>query len=193
MSLENRGYSMLLVSSDKAFVTALTPLLPESMCNNIKTASDISTAKRLQTQIDFDFIIINFPYSEDAIQFAVDAGDLKNSVVLYMARSEFYEDMNSRLSAFGVFTIAVPTNRYTMTSALNWMISAREKLRKLETRTMSVQRKMEEIRIVNRAKWLLISKLNYSEPQAHRYIEKEAMDQCVSRRQIAEDIIKNYS
>ena len=51
---------------------------------------------------------------------------------------------------------------------------------------------MNEIRLVNRAKWLLISELNMTEANAHRYIEKQAMDRCVSRRQVAEEIIKTY-
>lgn len=52
---------------------------------------------------------------------------------------------------------------------------------------------MEEIRLVNRAKWLLISELKMEEPQAHRYIEKQSMDLCVPKRQVAEDIIRTYS
>ena len=52
---------------------------------------------------------------------------------------------------------------------------------------------MEEIRQVNRAKWLLIEQLKMTETDAHRYIEKQAMDRCVSRREIAMGIIKTYS
>lgn len=52
---------------------------------------------------------------------------------------------------------------------------------------------MAEIRVVNRAKWILITELKMSEPDAHRYIEKQSMDQCISKRQIAEEIIKTYS
>ena len=62
-----------------------------------------------------------------------------------------------------------------------------------EKKTLSVEEKMEEIRIVNRAKWLLISELKMDEPQAHRYIEKQAMDRCISRKEIAEEIIRTYS
>jgi len=56
-----------------------------------------------------------------------------------------------------------------------------------------VEEKMEEIRLVNRAKWLLISELKMDEPLAHRYIEKQAMDRCISKREVAEEIIKTYS
>ena len=78
-------------------------------------------------------------------------------------------------------------------TALNWMSSARERLRKSEKKTLSIEEKMEEIRIVNRAKWLLISELKMDEQGAHRYIEKQAMDRCISKRIVAEEIIKTYS
>ena len=51
---------------------------------------------------------------------------------------------------------------------------------------------MEEIRLVNRAKWLLIGELNMTEQEAHRYIEKQAMDRCVTKRVIAEQILSTY-
>ena len=79
-----------------------------------------------------------------------------------------------------------------MTAALSWMRSARERLRRSEKKTLTLEEKMEEIRLVNRAKWLLISELKMTEPNAHRYIEKQAMDRCISRRQVAEEIIKTY-
>ena len=58
---------------------------------------------------------------------------------------------------------------------------------------MTLEEKMGEIRLVNRAKWLLISELKMSEPDAHHYIERQAMDCCVSKKEIAENIIKTYS
>ena len=52
---------------------------------------------------------------------------------------------------------------------------------------------MEEIRLVNRAKWLLIGELKMDEPSAHRYIEKQAMDRCVSKGEVARGILRTYS
>ena len=62
----------------------------------------------------------------------------------------------------------------------------------MEQKTASIEEKMEEIRIVNRAKCLLIEQLKMTEKEAHRYIEKQAMDRCVTRRTIAENIISTY-
>ena len=62
----------------------------------------------------------------------------------------------------------------------------------MEQKTASIEEKMEEIRIVNRAKWLLIEQLKMTEKEAHRYIEKQAMDRCVTRRIVAEKILATY-
>ena len=51
---------------------------------------------------------------------------------------------------------------------------------------------MNEIRLVNRAKWLLISELKMTESDAHRYIEKQAMDLRISKREVAENVIRTY-
>ena len=42
---------------------------------------------------------------------------------------------------------------------------------------------------MNRAKWQLIDQRGMTEQDAHRYIEKQAMDRCVTRRAVAEDIL----
>ena len=80
-----------------------------------------------------------------------------------------------------------------LTQALRWMAAARERLRRTEKKTATIEEKMEEIRLVNRAKWLLIEQLKMTESDAHRYIEKQAMDRCVSRREIAQNIIRIYA
>ncbi|MDY4209669.1 MAG: ANTAR domain-containing protein [Eubacteriales bacterium] len=51
---------------------------------------------------------------------------------------------------------------------------------------------MEDIRVVNKAKWFLIEQLKMTEQEAHRYIEKQAMDRCVTKRVIAENILSTY-
>ena len=38
-----------------------------------------------------------------------------------------------------------------------------------------------------------ISELKMDEPSAHKYIERQAMDRCVPKLQIANEIISTYS
>ena len=51
---------------------------------------------------------------------------------------------------------------------------------------------MEEIKLVNRAKMLLMQNMSMTEQEAHRFIEKDAMDRGMKRTAVAEEIIKRY-
>ena len=51
---------------------------------------------------------------------------------------------------------------------------------------------VEDLKIVDRAKLLLVTCLNMSEDQAHRYLEKQAMDMRISRVEVAKQVIKTY-
>ena len=193
MHLQEQVYSILLVSSAESFSHSLLELLPEGRYEPVHTAASISSAKQKVLERAYDFIIINTPLPDDAgLHFAIDICASGNAVALLFVRNEIYEEAHSRLVQHGVFTLSKPTSRSTITTALKWMESARERLRRFEKKTLSIEEKMEEIRLINRAKWLLIEKENMTEPEAHRYIEKQAMDHCVSRKTIAQQLIETY-
>ncbi|MEE0868610.1 MAG: ANTAR domain-containing protein, partial [Ruminococcus sp.] len=56
----------------------------------------------------------------------------------------------------------------------------------------NLRQMVEDMKIINRAKFLLISCLNMSETQAHRYLEKQAMDLRISKLQVAKQVIQTY-
>ena len=194
MSLKERIYRILIVSATDSFTSAFTDLLPEARYSPVDTVTSISVAKRVLAEKTYDFVIINAPLPDDAgTRFAIDTCTTKQSAVLLLVENDIHAGIHDRVAEYGVFTLPKPISKVTMTHALNWLESARERLRKFEKKTISIEDKMAEIRLVNKAKWLLISELKMSEPDAHRYVEKQAMDRCVSRRFIAEEIIKTYS
>jgi len=194
MDFKERVYSVLVVSAAEKLNTALLSLLPDSRYAPVKVESSVSAAKRAWSKQAFDLVIVNSPLPDDVgTGFAIDTGKARGTAVLFLARAELHADLHDRLAGHGVFTLPKPTSRPMLALALGWMASTREKLRLLEKKTLSVEEKMEEIRTVNRAKWLLISALRMDEPQAHRYIEKQAMDRCISRREVAEELIRTYS
>ncbi len=194
MALMLRSYSVLLVSAAQNLNAALRDLLAEAAYDRVETVSDISAAKRACAEQAYDFVIVNSPLPDDpGVRFAIDLCGSGETVALLLVRSELFEDVTDKVSEHGVFTLSKPLSRPMMEAALRWMVSARERLRKTEKKTLTLEEKMAEIRIVNRAKWLLIEQLGMDEPAAHRYIEKLAMDRCVTRRAVAEEIIAEYT
>ena len=51
---------------------------------------------------------------------------------------------------------------------------------------------VEDLKIIDRAKLLLVTCLNMTEEQAHRYLEKQAMDLRTSKLDVAKQVIRTY-
>ena len=193
MSLKEHIYSVLIVSASESFNQNVMKFLPEATYTPISYAKSINEAQRKVVERFYDLIIINSPLPDDfGAKFAIDTSNNSPSVVLLFVRSDNYEDVYDKVYDFGVFTVKKPLPEQSVTQALDFARATRERLRKMEKKKISLEEKMMEIKIVNRAKWTLINSLNMSEEDAHRYIEKQAMDRCVSKREIAEEILRTY-
>ena len=193
MSLKERVYSVLLVSASENLNSSLLGLFTPSKYSPVQTVGNVSAAKRALAERDFDFVIVKSPLPDgDGMRFSIDAGTEKSTVALLLVRGDQYPEFFDRCAEFGVFLLSKPLAKSSVMLALDWLARARERLRQTEKKVLSVEEKMDEIRLVNRAKWLLIRELKMTEPDAHRYMEKQAMDRCVPRRRIAEEIIQTY-
>ena len=187
-------YSVLVVSAAEKFNDTIASLLPSNSYYPVRYVSNIAAAKRAFLEQRYDFVIINTPLPDElGARFAMDTCSGSGTVALLLVRSDIYEEVCDKVTASGVFTISKPTTVQVLAQALRWMGAVRERLRRLEKKATSIEEKMEEIRLVNRAKWLLIEKRHMSEADAHRHIEKQARDRCITRREVSLDIIQTYS
>lgn len=193
MSLEERVYSVLVVSAAESFNSFFRELLPDSKFNPIRMVTSVNAARQMLLERPYDFVVINSPLPDDAgLRFSIDISSQKSTVAVVFVRAELYTATYNKAAEHGVYLLPKPVSKSTVSQAIDWMITTRERLKKLEKKTVSIEDKMQEIRLVTRAKWLLIEHLSMSEADAHRYVEKQAMDNCVSKRKIAEDIIQTY-
>lgn len=194
MIFSDQTYSTLIVSAVQKFDDAIAPMLPCSEYWPVCFVSNIAAARRELLGRAYDLIIINAPLPDDpGTRFAIDACAQSSAVVLLLVRSDVYDEISAKVTPQGVFTLPKPTSTQTLRQGLKWMTCARERLRRLEKKTTTIEEKMEQIRLIDRAKWLLIEDLKMTEDEAHHYIEKQAMDRCTSRREIAQKIIDTYS
>ena len=116
---------------------------------------------------------------------AVDAAERSSAAILLLTDDAA---LPRRCIRAGVMT-AHPDE---LAAVLPSLLATAERLRTLRDKTSSLQQRLDDSRIVARAKLLLISRLGMSEGDAHRYIEKTAMDSCLPRRDVAEGIIRTY-
>lgn len=192
MLFPSQCYSLLLVScSERLNETVLGLCKPD--CDPIRVVSSVNAAKRAVLEHSYDLVLLNAPLPDgQGMDLASELSAVRQTVCLLLLRAQEFKLQQSRAEEQGVFILEKPTTPQTLETAIHWMFTARERLRRLEQKTQTLEEKMREIRIVNRAKWLLIGQLGMTEADAHRYLEKQAMDRCVSRRSVAEEIIQIY-
>ena len=96
------------------------------------------------------------------------------------------------METVGVLTVAKPLQKELFWMALKLATAAHNKMAALHDENAKLYKKIDDIKLIDRAKAILINYLQMSESEAHRYIEKRAMDERVTRREVAESIIKTY-
>ncbi len=185
-------YSVLVVSSNKKILDYFDKLLPKGEFEKAIKANDAGEARRLLISQTVDLLIVNAPLKDEfGTQLAEDMC-IGATAVLVLVPSDKYEAISYKMEEVGVLTIPTPNTKPAIESAIRMACSMNVRLAKMEKKNQNLREKMEDIRRVNRAKWLLIQNLNMSEDEAHYYIEKQAMDMRISRREMAENIINTY-
>lgn len=194
MELKTQTYSVLVVSASEKFNRAVEKYFSESRYSPVKFVSNAASANRILVDLSYDMVLINAPLPDEfGTHLAMDLCRRSNAGVVLFVREEHYSDINSRFMPYGVITLSKPTPPRVVMETMLMLCGTRERLRRLEKKSVPFEEKMEEIRLINRAKMLLISELKMSEADAHRYIEKQAMDRCQTKRVIAEEIIEAHN
>lgn len=157
MDLSSTSYRVLLVSASQKMNDALLPLLPDCRCDPVVMTGDAASARRLLLESAFDAVIINTPLPDEfGTKLALDICDGSSTGVMLLIKAEHFADINAKVSPFGVLVVAKPTSAAIVNQSMTLLCATRERLRRMEQKTASIEEKMEEIRLVNRAKWLLV-------------------------------------
>lgn len=140
---------------------------------------------------DFGLLIIlshiSNKLSIDAARFATNH---PTATIIYIASETDFsdpEDEKNRkeLLEIGANLLIKPVSKNSVLVALNAAEMA-------HIRLCTLRQKLEDEKIINRAKLILMEVLCMSEDQAHKYIEKESMNRGVTRVETAYDILRTY-
>ena len=185
--------SALVVSHSEKSIAFFVDMLNVSSCSQISTLSSCDEARRLLLERDFDLVIINAPLRDESGEdLARHIATMGISQVILIVKSEYFDEVSSSTEGDGVLVIASPVNSDILWSALKLAKAAQNRVKRLQAENSKLIQKIEDIKIIDRAKCILISFLSITEQEAHRYIEKQAMDMRASRRSVAEGILKTY-
>ena len=185
--------SALIVTCTEKSTILFTEILSAASIKHIVASKSCGEARRMLLERDFDLVLINAPLNDESGENLSRYIAVKGTAqVILVVASEYFDAISAICENDGVLTISKPINRAVFWSALKLARAAQSRFTRMHVENNKLKQKIEDIRIVDRAKCILISYLNMSEQEAHRYIEKQAMDMRLSRREIAEGILKTY-
>ena len=110
--------------------------------------------------------------------------------VILLAKTGTAEQIADKLQDFGVLVLAKPFTGAQFRQAVQIAASSYKRLAVLRTENAKLLDKIAQLRLVDRAKCYLIEKKGYTETDAHRLIEKRAMDTRMSRGEVAQEILE---
>ena len=185
--------NILIVSNTNSTMGIISDLLRSESFSRIVTTQNGSEARRYITDLDFDLIVIDTPLpDENGDALAVTAAEKTTAgIILIVDEMNVYE-VSSNVEEYGVFAVPKPLSSEFFYQAVKLLTASRKRVRYLEDENLKLQKKIEEIRIVDRAKLVLIQVLKMTENQAQHYIEKQSMDLRQSRLKTAENILRTY-
>ncbi len=185
--------SVLLVSRSEKGRSYLSDLMKSSQFTKIATAGSGSEARRVLAQSGFDLVIINAPLPDEfGHELSIFATEESLSGVVIIVETDIADEVSHKVEEYGVLVVEKPMSRPVFFQAIKLAVASQRRMRGLHDENAKLQKKIEEIRLVDRAKCLLIACEQMSETQAHRYLEKKAMDMRVTRREVAVQILKKY-
>ena len=186
-------HSILIVTDAEAFADLVFRSLPSGTYVHTEVRKSIAAARRSVLERYYDIVIINAPLpDEPGILFALDVTEKSSSSVLVVTPRDNYEEVLEQLSDYGILVLPKPFPRGRMGQSIRFLAAFQKKVFRLERKIQESEAKMEEQRIVTKAKFLLVEKEHMTEDEAHRLIGKRAMDAGISRRRAAQLLMDDY-
>ena len=184
---------ILLVCSKEKTAQTLKTLLAGILPAETVWTGQLQQAQDLLAQNAFSLVVLNLPFSDEGVEvFIQNVSQSTSSGILLLCPSETPQEALARWLPLGVLVLPKPLSQPLFIQSVYLGLSTSARLSQLLQENQRLHSKLEELRIVSRAKAVLIEYLKLTEPQAHRYIDKQAMDLGLTRQQVAQNILKTY-
>lgn len=182
----------LIVASTPTRQHALTDVLYHEKINCV-VCSTAAEARRASLCRPFDlFVIYSGLIDEHGNELAVSIADANDCGGVFIEDSVRAERIDDNLNACGIITLSRPVTKAALLDAVRLISVSNARVRALKAKNDELSAKLEDMKYITRAKIVLMRSLGYTEEQAHKYIEKKAMEMRESRRKVAMDILKTY-
>ncbi len=183
---------LIAAGNRKAADTLLSLLRPFHPARSLMTESG-ADARRRAGELPLSLIVIHAPLADEpADRLAMDLAAQSGAMTLLIVRQEDAAETAARVADSGVAVIGRPFQREAFLQLLRALMAAQARVERMQEENRKLSARLEEARLVGRAKCALIRYRGLTEEEAHRCIEKEAMDTRLPKREVARDILRTF-
>lgn len=191
MSTDEDVPKRVLVAEDEALIRLdIVETLEAAGYEIVGEASDGVEAVELALEVEPDLCVMDVKMpKQDGITAAEEIlKDISCAIVMLTAFSQ--SELVDRAADVGAMAYLVkPFTPNELIPAVEVALTRQAQLESLESEVHDLTERFETRKRVDRAKSLLITKMEMTEPEAFRWIQKTSMDRRLSMREVADAVI----
>jgi two-component system, response regulator PdtaR len=183
----------VLVAEDESLIRLdLTEMLVEEGYEVVGEAGDGATAVQMAEQLRPDLVVLDVKMPVlDGISAAQRIVAQRIAPVLILTAFSQRELVERAREAGAMAYLVKPFAKADLVPAIEMALSRHEEITQLEREVADLTERLETRKLVDRAKGVLQTRFGLTEPDAFRWIQKAAMDERTSMREVAQVVISD--
>ena len=166
-------------------------LAAEEMCFGSICISEGANSAELLKKVP-SLVIVNAPLEKEfGLELAVSAYGYGCGVII-AAPQKVCADISAKIGNRDIFVLPKPFNSATLLQVIRFVMLSKSNSNVLKDEKEKLESKLRDMKLIDRAKCVLVQYLRISEAEAHRQIQKRAMDMRLTQAEVAQDILKTY-
>ena len=190
MKLTDRIGAILVIAAKPRIQSSVRSALT-ARYGRVLTAETVQEARRAVEREKIALMVIFSPLKdEEEITRLFDMADRRGIAAGYIVGREIYGETAYRLEGRNVFVVAYPLQMDQVLQIVSFLYQVQKRFWLVLSEQERLQRQVQDVQIVCRVKCLLVEKREMTEEEAHHFIEQEAMNTGLSKREAALKILK---
>lgn len=182
----------MIAGKNQQVCESIAALLTEQDMHTVSVTDGVHM--RCMDVSGFDVVIISTPLADEfGLDLAAELRDKTRAAFIVLTKSEIADEVQNKIKFTGAFVIGRPCGKSALLQAIRFADVAGESIKRLEQENVQLEKRLDDVKVISRAKACLMQYLNLTEEQAHRHIQKQAMDMRKTQRAVAEDVLRMYA
>ncbi|MDR1952779.1 MAG: ANTAR domain-containing protein [Elusimicrobiota bacterium] len=186
--------SKIIIAGSKEIVTSLKKQI--EIANFILLDSSYSGNETIRktTTLFPDIVVSDYKLSDmTGLDLAISIENLKLCPVIILAsaeQAEYIEELKT--SSLNIFCVSKPVNPSALNHTILLAVKLTKRIHEYEYQIDSLKKQLEDRKVIERAKGILMKKFNMSEDEAYKEMRSKAMNSSKPLAEIAKTIVEMF-